>query len=98
MTDIQAAVGLVQLGKLPALVARRRELAARYQQRLAGIPGLRTITDPDYGQTNYQSFWILLPAGLPVSRDELLQLLAAEGVSARRGIMAAHARTCLPGP
>ena len=30
MTDIQAAVGLVQLGKLDAIVARRRELAARY--------------------------------------------------------------------
>ena len=31
MTDIQAAVGLVQLGKLDAMVRRRRELAARYQ-------------------------------------------------------------------
>jgi dTDP-4-amino-4,6-dideoxygalactose transaminase len=90
MTDIQAAVGLVQLGKLPALIARRRELAARYRQRLAVIPGLELIKDPDYGQTNYQSFWVLLPAGFPVSRDELLQQLAAEGVSARRGIMAAH--------
>jgi perosamine synthetase len=91
MTDIQAAVGLVQLGKLPALVARRRELAVRYQQLLAGIPGLRTITDPEFGQTNYQSFWVLLPEHAAVSRDELLRMLAAEGVSARRGIMAAHA-------
>ncbi len=91
MTDIQAAIGLVQLGKLPALVARRRELAARYQRLLAGIPGLRTITDPVYGRTNFQSFWLLLPAEAPVGRDGLLRLLAAEGISARRGIMAAHA-------
>jgi dTDP-4-amino-4,6-dideoxygalactose transaminase len=91
MTDIQAAIGLVQLGKLPALVARRRELATRYQRLLAGIPGLRTITDPGYGRTNFQSFWVLLPVEAPVGRDGLLRLLAAEGISGRRGIMAAHA-------
>jgi perosamine synthetase len=90
MTDIQAAVGLVQLRKLDQLIARRRMLAQRYQQLLAGIPGIRTITDPAYGTTNYQSFWVLLPDDFPVSRDELLQQLAQAGVSARRGIMAAH--------
>ena len=90
MTDIQAAVGLVQLGKLGQLIARRRMLAQRYQKMLAGIPGVRTIADPDYGTTNYQSFWVLLPDDFPVSRDELLQRLAEAGVSARRGIMAAH--------
>jgi perosamine synthetase len=90
MTDLQAAVGLVQLGKLDRLIARRRLLAQRYQQMLTSIPGLRTITDPAYGTTNYQSFWVLLPDDFPVSRDELLQQLAQADVSARRGIMAAH--------
>jgi perosamine synthetase len=90
MTDIQAAVGLVQLGKLDQLITRRRLLAQRYQQLLADIPGIRTITDPAYGTTNYQSFWIRLPHDFPASRDELLQQLARAGVSARRGIMAAH--------
>jgi dTDP-4-amino-4,6-dideoxygalactose transaminase len=97
MTDIQAAVGLVQLGKLPALVARRRELAARYRRLLAKIPGLRMIDDPEYGRTNFQSFWILLPEDAPADRDELLRLLAAEGISARRGIMAAHAEPAYAG-
>jgi dTDP-4-amino-4,6-dideoxygalactose transaminase len=90
MTDIQAAIGLVQLSKLDRLIARRRALARRYQQLLSGIPGVRTITDPEYGTTNYQSFWVLLPDDFPASRDELLQRLAEAGVSARRGIMAAH--------
>jgi dTDP-4-amino-4,6-dideoxygalactose transaminase len=90
MTDLQAAVGLVQLGKLDRLIARRRLLAQRYRQLLTSIPGLRTITDPAYGTTNYQSFWVLLPDDFPVSRDELLQQLAQADVSARRGIMAAH--------
>jgi dTDP-4-amino-4,6-dideoxygalactose transaminase len=90
MTDVQAAIGLVQLGKLDQLVARRRELAQRYQRSLAGIPGLRTAADPDHGTTNYQSFWVMLPGDFPVSRDDLLRDLAEAGVSARRGIMAAH--------
>jgi dTDP-4-amino-4,6-dideoxygalactose transaminase len=90
MTDVQAAIGLVQLRKISQVIMRRRELAARYRLLLSGIAGLRMIQDPDYGTTNYQSFWILLPDSYPVSRDELLRDLAEAGVSARRGIMAAH--------
>jgi dTDP-4-amino-4,6-dideoxygalactose transaminase len=90
MTDVQAAIGLVQLAKLGRLVARRRELADRYQRLLKFITNVRTITDPPYGTTNYQSFWVVLPDDFPVSRDGLLRRLADAGVSARRGIMAAH--------
>jgi len=90
MTDIQAAIGLVQLRKLPQMVARRRTLAQRYQELLADAPGLLMADDPPYGETNYQSFWTLLPEESAVSRDELLRLLADAGISARRGIMAAH--------
>ena len=90
MTDIQAAVGLVQLQRLNDIVARRRQLAARYQRLLSDVPGLVTVRDPSYGSTNYQSFWIVLQEGCPVNRNTVLQRLAEQGVSARRGIMAAH--------
>jgi len=90
MTDVQAAIGLVQLSRLDGMVARRRELAGRYQQALAGVPGLRTVRDPAWGTTNYQSFWVLLPDDAPISRNDLLGALAAAGISGRRGIMAAH--------
>jgi dTDP-4-amino-4,6-dideoxygalactose transaminase len=87
MTDIQAAVGLVQLRRLEEIVARRRALAGRYQRLL---PGFQTARDPAYGESNYQSFWIVLPEEYPLSRDALLRRLAEHGISARRGIMAAH--------
>ena len=90
MTDIQAAVGLVQLGRLDAIVARRRALAGRYQALLAGVRGVQPVTDPPYGTTSYQSFWVALTADFPVARTDMLSLLAERGVSARRGIMAAH--------
>jgi perosamine synthetase len=90
MTDIQAAVGLVQLSRLDAIVARRRELAARYHELLADVPGLSMVHDPYWGTTNYQSFWVRLPDDTPLSRNDVLTALATRGVSARRGIMASH--------
>ena len=72
------------------MVERRRELAARYQRVLSELPGFLTVRDPSYGKTNFQSFWVQLPGDYPLSRDELLRALADAGISARRGIMAAH--------
>lgn len=90
MTDLQAAVGIVQLGRLPEMVARRRELAARYQRAISHIPGLRAVADPEYGTGNFQSFWVEVGEGYPTGREGLLDSLAHAGISARRGIMAAH--------
>jgi len=90
MTDLQAAVGLVQLGKLDAIIARRRLLAGRYQEAIAGIAGLRAVADPAYGTGNYQSFWVEVGPDHPLDREGLLAALAGAGVSARRGIMVAH--------
>ncbi|MEU4037245.1 DegT/DnrJ/EryC1/StrS family aminotransferase [Streptomyces collinus] len=90
MTDVQAAIGLVQLGKLDAMVNRRRALAARYETLLRDVPGLTPVRDPAHGQSNFQSYWVLLAEDFPVGRDDLLAALAAAGVSARRGIMASH--------
>lgn len=90
MTDIQAAVGLVQLTRLDELVAARRAGAARYQELLRAVPGVRPVTDPAYGTTNYQSFWVELAQDYPVSRDDVLTAMNAEGISPRRGIMASH--------
>ena len=90
MTDLQAAVGLVQLGRLPQIVARRRAIAARYQDAITGIDGLRAVADPEYGAGNFQSFWVEVGAEYPTDRDGLLEALARADISARRGIMAAH--------
>jgi dTDP-4-amino-4,6-dideoxygalactose transaminase len=90
LTDVQAAIGLVQLAKLDAMVARRRELAARYQTALSKVDGLRCVQDPDHGTTNYQSFWVLLPDDFAGTRNGVLAALTERGISGRRGIMASH--------
>ena len=90
MTDLQAAVGLVQLSRLPEVVARRRELAAVYTKAVDEIEGLRAVADPAWGTCNFQSFWIEVGSAYGLDREGLLSALAEAGISARRGIMAAH--------
>ncbi|MFT4287066.1 DegT/DnrJ/EryC1/StrS family aminotransferase [Nocardioides sp.] len=97
MTDLQAAVGLVQLARLPEVVARRRELARGYRKAIEEIPGLRAVADPPWGTSNFQSFWVEVGPGYPVDRDGLLAALAKADISARRGIMAAHRQPAYTG-
>jgi dTDP-4-amino-4,6-dideoxygalactose transaminase len=90
MTDLQAAVGIVQLGRLPEIVRRRREIADAYRAALADVPGLRPVADPVHGTGNMQSFWVEVLDDYPTDREGLLAALAEADISARRGIMAAH--------
>ena len=91
MTDLQAAVGLVQLEP----PRRGHRLSAARGRPATATPWAASTAlsfphDPAWGTTNHQSFWVELPDDFPMSRDELLQLLLDRGISARRGIMAAH--------
>jgi dTDP-4-amino-4,6-dideoxygalactose transaminase len=97
MTDLQAAVGLVQLDKLDGVVARRRELAAGYAKAVAELPGLRLVADPGWGTTNFQSCWLEVGPEYPVDREGLLAALAEAEISARRGIMASHRQPAYAG-
>ena len=90
MTDLQAAVGIVQLGRLAEIVQRRRDLAERYAGVIAGVPGLRAVADPAWGTGNFQSFWIDVQPDFALDREGVLAALADVEISARRGIMAAH--------
>ena len=94
MTDLQAAIGLVQLAKLDSMVARRREQAARYQHLLGHLAGVGLPADPPWGTTNYQSFSVTLPDG--VDRDRVMTRMLADGIATRRGVMAAHLEPAYP--
>ena len=97
MTDVQAAIGLVQLGKLDEMVTRRRALADVYAKAVDEIEGLRLVADPSYGTTNFQSCWVEVGEEYPLGREELMAHLAEAEVSARRGIMAAHRQPAYAG-
>ncbi|KRP91719.1 DegT/DnrJ/EryC1/StrS family aminotransferase [Bradyrhizobium yuanmingense] len=88
MTDIQAAVGREQLERLPALVSRRRAIAARYREMLGNFGGLRLPIEPEWARSNWQSYCV----GLPDRVDQLkiMQSLLDQGIATRRGIMCSH--------
>jgi perosamine synthetase len=88
LTDLQAAIGRVQLTKLPATVARRREIAARYHARLRGIPGLHLPFEPAWARSNWQSYCVRLPRG--VNQTNVMQAMLDDGIATRRGVMCAH--------
>src|SRR5205823_4422933 len=86
--DIQAAVGREQLKRLPAIVERRRFLAARYQRLLADVGEVITPAEPAFGRSNWQSYCVRLPES--VDQRRVMQAMLDRGVSTRRGIMCAH--------
>jgi perosamine synthetase len=89
LTDLQAAVGRVQLQRLPELVERRRNLAANYRAKLAqAIPGIGLPVEPDWARSNWQSYCVRLPDG--VDQRGAMQHLLDRGVSTRRGVMCSH--------
>ena len=88
LTDIQAAVGRVQLQRLPGIVATRRRLVDRYRALLAAIPGLGLPVEPPWARSNWQSFWVELPDRC--DQRAVMQALLDRGIASRRGIMNSH--------
>jgi perosamine synthetase len=90
MTDLQAALGLVQLQRLDKMLVRRRDLAERYSQRLSKLGWLVAPREPSDCRHNFQSYMVRLTEDAPISRDALMQELLDHGIASRRGIMAIH--------
>lgn len=90
MTDIQAAMGLEQVKKLPFIIKMRRQIAEIYDEELSKIPYVRVPQVPTYAFHNYQSYWIELLESAPVDRNMLMSKLLEKGIATRRGIMAIH--------
>lgn len=90
MTDLQAAIGLVQLQRLDDMLARRRMLALRYSSRLSALPWLVLPQETPGCRHNFQSYMVRLQGDAPITRDKLMQELLNRGVASRRGVMAIH--------
>lgn len=88
MTDLQAAMGRVQLKRLPDLISKRRHLAALYSQELRDIPWLEAPAEPSWARSNWQSYCVVLPPWL--DQRDTMQTLLDQGISTRRGIMNIH--------
>jgi perosamine synthetase len=94
MTDIQAAIGIEQLKKLPYILDKRKKIALRYDNALREISHIRIPKVPSYARHNYQSYWIEILDSAPISRNAVMAKLLEKGIATRRGIMAIHREPC----
>jgi len=91
MTDVQASIGLVQLGKLDAFIDERDRWARYYRETLADIAWLRHPIAPNNGRHAWQAYVTYVdPETAPLSRNEIMARLHAKGVATRPGTHAIH--------
>jgi perosamine synthetase len=83
MTNLQAAVGVAQMARIDAFIARKREIARQYNAALADIPGI-TLPCELPGCTNvYWMYSVLVGEAFPLSRDSLMLRLREQGIDSR---------------
>jgi len=91
MTDLQGAVGLVQISKLGQFVDERAKWAAWYRERLAPLGWLHLPQEPAGGRHAWQAFVTTVdPDHAPAPRNEIMARLEAAGVATRPGTHAVH--------
>jgi len=91
MTDLQGAVGLVQLKKLDRFIEERCRWADFYAQELTEIEWLRTPVVPDGYSSGWQSYVCYIDESkAPMSRNQMMEVLLSQGISTRPGTHAVH--------
>lgn len=94
MTDIQAAIGQVQLTRLQEIVAERRRLADRYTHLLGPCAELVLPADPAWARSNWQGYCVRLPLGL--DQAAVMQQMRDRGVATRLAVMCVHREPAYP--
>jgi dTDP-4-amino-4,6-dideoxygalactose transaminase len=90
LSDLHAAVGIVQMQRLDGLLAAREKLAERYFELLPRISWIEVHRPPAHVRRTYPVFLVRVRPEAPVGRDRLMRLLVERGISTRRGCMAIH--------
>jgi perosamine synthetase len=83
MTNIAAAIGLAQLEKIDWHLARRREIAAQYAERLARIPGLTMQPEMSLARHTYWMVSVVLTEPARRARDAVMAQLFQRGIETR---------------
>ncbi len=88
MSEPAAAMGRVQLGRLPELMAVRRQVAEWYT---AGLSGINWLDLPENNDTTvFQSYVARLRTDAPLSRERLLSYLGSRGIGCQAGVVPIH--------
>ncbi len=91
MTDVQAAIGVVQLGKLDMFIDQRDKWARFYRDALADLPWMQQPIRPVDGRHAWQAYVTYIdPDTAPMPRNQLMARLHDMGIATRPGTHAVH--------
>jgi len=91
MTDLQGAVGVVQIKKLDKFIDERQKWAEFYTSELKDVKWLRMPSQVAGFKHGWQSFVTFVDESkAPASRNEIMELLQQQGISTRPGTHAVH--------
>lgn len=91
MTDLQGAIGVIQIKKLNYFIEERDKWAKYYSNELGKIPWLKTPYIPEGYKHGWQSYVLLVDEKKsPLSRNEFMKHLQQHGISSRPGTHAVH--------
>jgi dTDP-4-amino-4,6-dideoxygalactose transaminase len=83
MTNIQAAVGVAQMENLASFLQRKRQIAARYKDRLTRHPLLSAFPDPNYAQGAFWFSGVVLDPAIGDRIPGIIEHLRANDIDAR---------------
>ena len=83
MNEFQAAMGLCNLKYVDAEIEKRRRVAARYDERLSDVPGLR-LRAPQKDVVGNCAYYPVVFDGARLTRDEAAERLLKNGIAARK--------------
>lgn len=84
LSEINAAMGLLQLNYIDQIIARRKEIDSVYRDQLKGVPGVRIPVGQLGVENNYSYFPILIDDDFRMTRDTLHELLVENNIYTRR--------------
>ena len=85
MNEFQAAMGICNLRHIDGEIASRKAVYERYEQNLAGVAGIKTLSFCEGIKQNYAYYPVLIDEGtFGVNRDELCKKLSEQGINARK--------------
>lgn len=88
LSDVNAAIGLVQMTRLDDLLASRRERADRYAALFADVDGVTAPITPEGRTHTYQSYVVLLDED--IDRNAVIDAMRAAGVETTLGTYSMH--------
>lgn len=95
MTNIQAAIGCAQMGKIDELVRRKREIGLHYLSRLKDLSWLQMPVERSWATNCYWVFGVLVKPESKVDRDTLMSKLNDAGVETRSFFTPMHLQPAL---